>query len=135
MRTAILLLLFTLTGIGVQAQKEISFFEGTWDEALAESKETGKPIFMDCYTVWCGPCKLMDRNTFKDKAVAEFFNENFICVKMDMEKGEGLDLSREYRITAYPTLLILDSDGGIKSRILGYQPPEKFLEFGKTATE
>ena len=49
----------------------IRFFEGSWAEALAESKKTGKPIFMDCYTVWCVPCKKLAKEVFTKPEIGD----------------------------------------------------------------
>jgi thiol:disulfide interchange protein len=130
------LVLFGLTHLSVFAQAEqtgIQFFEGTYEEALNKAAEENKLIFMDAYTTWCGPCKWMSRNTFTDASVADFFNENFINVKMDMERGEGPGLARKFRIRGYPTLLFLDAQGNIAHQKLGALPADQFLDLGKAA--
>lgn len=116
---------FTEDNAGIQF-KNISF-----SEAQAEAKNEGKYIFMDCYAVWCGPCKSMEKRVFSKGEVGEYFNENFINVKMDMERGEGPRLSNKYRITGYPTLLILDSEGNVVGRQLGYLNEKQLLQFAK----
>ena len=76
--------------------RSIEFQDITFDEALKASRTENKPIFMDCYAVWCGPCKWMSANIFTNNAVADYYNENYICVKFDMEKGEGIDIAKKY---------------------------------------
>ncbi len=76
--------------LGGQAQG-IRFAEGSWKELLETAKKEGKLIFVDCYTEWCQPCKQMEQQVFPSKKVGKFYNEHFINVKMDMEKGEGPD--------------------------------------------
>ncbi|MBA2562325.1 MAG: thioredoxin family protein, partial [Chitinophagaceae bacterium] len=44
----------------------IQFIEEDWKKALQQAKEQSKLIFLDAYTSWCGPCKLLKRNTFPD---------------------------------------------------------------------
>ena len=61
-------------------------------EALAKAKAENKLVFMDCYTSWCGPCKYMTETIFPQEKAGEFFNPKFVCVKFDMEKGEGKEL-------------------------------------------
>ena len=68
------------------AQGGIEFFHGTWAEAKAKAKAEDKLIFVDAYAEWCGPCKRMSAQTFPDPKAGEFFNPNFICLKIDMEK-------------------------------------------------
>ena len=111
----------------------MEFHHGTWDEALAKSKETGKLIFMDAFTTWCGPCKRMSAQTFPLKEVGEFYNANFINVKMDMEKGEGLMLAGKYEVSSYPTLLYIDGEGKLVSKAIGYMDGPKFIDAGKSA--
>ena len=70
-------------------------------------------VFVDCYTTWCGPCKYMTSNVFPQETVGDYFNPNFICLKIDMEKGEGPELVKRYGIRAFPTFLILRPDGSV----------------------
>lgn len=109
----------------------IKFIEENWSKALAEAKKQNKLIFLDAYTSWCGPCKMLKRNTFPDKAVGELFNKNFINIALDMEKGDGPAIAEKYNVTAYPTLIITDADGKIITYTRGYVEPAQLIEFGK----
>lgn len=114
--------LFFLIGIVTfsQAQnREILFEKGSFQEILTKAQQEQKLIFMDCYTSWCGPCKLLAKNVFTQDNVADFFNTHFINVSMDMEKGEGKALQQKYQIEAYPTLLLLDAQGEEVFRSVG----------------
>lgn len=112
----------------------IEFFQGTWSEALAESKKTEKIIFVDAYTTWCGPCKWMAKNTFPDTTVGKFYNSNFINVKLDMEKeGDGLSFAGKYEVRAYPTLVFVDGNGDLVHRAVGARNSEGFVLLGEDA--
>ena len=112
----------------------IEFFQGTWNEAMANSDKKDKLIFLDAYAAWCGPCKLMAKNTFTEEAVGSFFNENFINVKMDMEKhAEGPRLSRKFELTAYPSLYFIDKNEKVVHFGLGYHKPNQIIALGKAA--
>lgn len=113
------------------AKRSIQFTEGTWKEILALAAKENKPIFVDCYTVWCGPCKQMAAEVFTDPIVAEYFNSTFINVKVDMEKGEGIDLKNHYEVRAFPTFLYLDPKGNVVSRIVGSMPAAEFVKASK----
>jgi thioredoxin-related protein len=119
----------------MQADAQIAFHNGTWAEALAKAKKENKLIFMDAYTTWCGPCKWLAKNVFTDKEVGEFFNKNFVCVKMDMEKGEGIALAEKYGVQAYPTLLYIDGNGELAHRNCGAVEAPEFIEQGRTALD
>jgi len=111
----------------------INFFHGTLKEAKAKAKKENKLIFIDCFTTWCGPCKKMAKTTFVSKEVGDYYNKNFICMKIDMEAGEGTTVASSYAIEAYPTYLFLDHKGDVKHRDLGFIDANRFIEVGKTA--
>lgn len=91
------------------AQTGVKFEPITWEKALEKAKENNKIIFLDAYTTWCAPCKMMEKEVFPRVPVGDFFNSNFICVKMDMERGEGIDLARRFNIHAFPTFIFVDA--------------------------
>ena len=111
----------------------ISFLENQWGKAMQKAAAEHKYIFLDAYATWCGPCKLLTRTTFRDKNVAAFFNEHFVSVSMDVEKGEGAELASKWGIRAMPTLLFLDSAGEPVVRSIGYLGAEELLALGKQA--
>ncbi|MET3114178.1 thioredoxin 1 [Pedobacter sp. CG_S7] len=110
--------------------KQINFIENSWGLALKKAKAEHKYIFVDAYTVWCGPCKLLKTTTFKDKQVADFFNTSFVNLSIDMEKGEGIKLAEKWGVDAYPTLLVLDPNGDVVLINVGYIKAEELLEIG-----
>ena len=125
MRKSILTLVFLTVCMVVAASpmesgEGVNFNDGkTFNEILALAKKEGKPVFMDCYTEWCGPCKMMANKEFPKKEAGDYFNKKFVCFKMDMEKGEGPELAKRYDVNAYPTFLILDGDGNLTGRCVG----------------
>lgn len=113
----------------------IVFETGTWDEALAKAKETGRPVFVDVYTTWCGPCKRMSNDVFPQKSVGDVYNANFVCYKLDAEKGEGPALSEKYTVKGYPTYLFLRADGTVFYRFMGSCAAEQFLRITQSAID
>jgi thiol:disulfide interchange protein len=113
----------------------IRFFEGTWSEAVKKSKEENKPIFLDVYATWCGPCKMLKRNTFSDKGVGEYFNTHFINVSIDGEEEEGRKLMEKFNLRAYPSLLVIDQHETAQVVEAGYKSPNKLIDFGKKGLE
>lgn len=129
----IALSLFVSVSVFGQEVEGIKFIKEDLAQAQTLAASSDKIIFVDAYTTWCGPCKMMDRTTFKDESVAKFYNENFVNLKMDMEKGEGPSLSKLYSVRGYPSLLFLNAGGELVHRSLGFQDGEKFLKLGKSA--
>ena len=127
MKTIYLLITCLLIQWGVFAQEGVNFRDLTFNEALAQAKAEKKMVFMDCYTSWCGPCKNMTNNVFPQKAAGDYFNPRFVCVKYDMEKGEGPELAKRFGVRAYPTFLILRPDGTVQHKIVGGGDLDKFI--------
>lgn len=113
--------------------KGITFIEQDWDKALKQAKAEKKLVFIDIYAIWCGPCKLLKKNTFTDQKVGEFFNKNFVNVSIDGEKGVGPSLAQKYGITAYPSLIVTDGDGKPVLYTMGYIDPATLMEFAQAA--
>lgn len=107
----------------------------TFKDLLAIAKKENKLLFVDAYTTWCAPCKLMVKNTFPQPAVGDFYNANFINSKIDMEKGEGIDLAKKYNVRAYPTYLFINGDGELIHRVTSYFDAEDFINVGKDAVD
>ena len=97
-------------------------------EVLKKAKQENKFVFLDCYTTWCGPCKQMSNLVFPLKSVGDFMNVRFVNVKIDMETDEGRELAKRYGVKAFPTMLLLDAEGEVISKIVGSQSPDVFLE-------
>ena len=115
--------------VGVDAQnRSIVFREGNWEKILKQAKKEKKLIFVDCYTSWCGPCKMMSSKVFPDKQAGDFFNPRFISLKIDMEKGEGKELAQKWNISAFPTYLILNPQGEVVYTSRGYIPVEELIK-------
>ena len=72
---------------------------------------------------------MLARNVFPRPEVGKVFNARFVNLKMDMEKGEGLEVAKRYGITAYPTLLVINPDGTVAGKVVGARLQiETFLE-------
>lgn len=121
----------------------------TFEEALALQKKKPKKIMMDVYTNWCGPCKMLDRNTFKNADVAKYVNDNYYAVKFNAEGNDVVkykgttysnknykaemssrrngvhDLTRALQVNAYPTIVFFDEKGDLIFPVRGYQNPQQ----------
>lgn len=128
-------LLCTVLALPAMAQegKGIQFFKGTFAQALAKAKSEGKPLFVDFYAVWCGPCKKMEKQIFTQLEVGEYFNKHFVAVQLDAEKPENVDVAKTYKVEAFPTLGIFDGEGKALSINVGYMNAQELMAMAKTA--
>ncbi|HPF11067.1 MAG TPA: thioredoxin family protein [Flavobacteriaceae bacterium] len=142
-----------LSVISVTQAQEIKWM--SMNEALAAQAKNPKKIFVDVYTIWCGPCKMLDKNTFSNPDVASFVNKNFYAVKFNAEGDEtisyqgksysnpGYDPSKAMKrnsshqfsrfmgVNAYPTMLFIDETGNLINRVKGYRTPQQLELFLK----
>lgn len=112
-------LLFICMFMAVSMFAQTNFQDLTFDKAIEKAKAENKYVFIDCYTVWCGPCKMMSEKILPLEDVGKYMNEHFICIKLDMEKGEGREIAQKYHVTAYPTFLVLKTDKSLLHRVVG----------------
>lgn len=121
-------------------------------------KTNEKNIIIDIYTNWCGPCKLMEKNTFQNKYISKFINENYHAVKFNAEGNETVtftekvfqnpnfdikrvntrnathEFTRFLGVSAYPTTIFLDKDMSLITPVRGYLIPKQleiYLELFK----
>jgi len=134
MKKALSLVLFC-TAVLWYAQEGITFRDGDFKTALAQAKKEKKLIFMDAFAAWCGPCKLMEKNVFTQPAVGKYYNDNFINVRYDMEKGEGREIAQKYGVRSYPSFLFLNGDGEVVLQSYGYMVENDFLQVGREANQ
>ncbi len=127
---SILSMLFIMVIMSSQAQTDggIQFTQGSWDAIKQLAKDQNKPIFIDCYTSWCGPCKMLSKKVFTQPQVGQLFNDHFINFKIDMEKGEGPALKSQYKVAAYPTLIWVDANGNELHKSVGAPNADELLQ-------
>ena len=146
-----ILFLLLLGSVVVQAQ-EIQWM--TLAEALEAQKTAPKKIFMDVYTKWCGPCKLLDKKTFANRDVARYISEHYYAVKFNAEGTEEIafydqvfrnpnyDPNRKSRnathqftqflgIRGYPTMVFFSEDGDPIMPVVGYYNPQQLEPYLK----
>ncbi len=104
---------------------ETPFVELSFDAALAEAKRANKIVMIDFFTTWCGPCKKLDRITWKDPKVVAWLGQKCVALKVDAEKNR--DLAQRFKISAYPTLVFVSSAGKELDRLRGFRDGTQFL--------
>ena len=156
MMKKVILLLTVLMTVSITAQ-EINWV--TLEKAVELQKKKPKKIMMDVYTNWCGPCKMLDRNTFQNLDVVKYVNENYYAVKFNAEGNDVItfknntysnpnynpananrrnsahQLAGYFQIQAYPTIVFLDEDQNLLTPLRGYQTPpqlELYLKLFKS---
>ncbi|QDV89489.1 Thioredoxin [Phycisphaerae bacterium RAS2] len=123
---AIIVLIFAGASRGEEPFAKMSF-----KEACAAAKRDSKVVLIDFYTTWCGPCKRMDKTTWKDKKVIAWMKEKTVALKVDAE--EDVELAKKYTIEGYPTIVFIKPDGTEIDRLVGGRDADGFLEDANAA--
>lgn len=147
-----LLFFALLLSTGLVSAQKINWM--SMEEALAAQEKKPKKIIMDVYTNWCGPCKLLDKNTFGNPAVAAYVNENYYAVKFNAEGTEEITyqdftytnpnyqagrkgrnsqhlFAHALKVNAYPSIVFFEEDGKLIQAITGYKTPKQLEIFLK----
>lgn len=145
MKKPLIILVLLLCSYPLFAQK-VNWM--SMSEALAAQQKVPKKIFMDAYTEWCGPCKMLDKNTLQHPKVAAYLNTHFYPVKFNAEGTEKITyqgfeytnpnydprrkgrnsqhfLANALKISAYPTLVFFDEEGKLIAPVVGYKTPQQ----------
>lgn len=109
---------------GIEFMPEGSLLQAAVDKAKAENKL----VFLDCYTSWCGPCRMMATKIFPTQEVGDFMNPKYVSIKIDMEKGEGPAVAERLQVSAFPTFVILNGEGAEVGRFVGGSDAKGFME-------
>lgn len=119
----------------------------TFDEAYKKCKKNPRPILVDIYTTWCGPCKMMSTQTFNNPGIAKYINDNFYAVKFDAESKDSVKFDKYVFVStdaanpkaphqfaasildnqlAYPSIVFLSNQIQRLDVIKGFMPPKNF---------
>ncbi len=124
----------------------------TMEEALTAQEKAPKKIILDAYTTWCGPCKMLDKNTFSNKNVIKYINDNYYAVKFNAEGNETVEyqdftytnpnyvpgrkgrnsqhlFAHALKVRAYPSLVFFEEDGTLIQAVAGYKTPQQLEIF------
>jgi thiol:disulfide interchange protein len=100
---------------------------------LENAQKLKKPVFLEFYATWCGPCKVMDREVFKKPEVYNYLNQHFISYHVDVDDTNGRAISEIYEVTGMPTVVFVDPQGVVLERELGLITMDRFKKVAASA--
>jgi thiol:disulfide interchange protein DsbD len=107
------------------------------EERVAEALKAGKPVMIDFYAIWCGPCREMDSAVFSRQEVADAAT-NFLALRVDVSDDSNIPaqkVAKKFGITGLPTLVFLGTNGQERAelRLLGKDEPAVVIQRLKAA--
>lgn len=116
--------------------QSINFEPMSLEDALTESGKTGKPVLFMAYQSTCSHCEKMLNEIFPDTAVSNFYNANYINVKVDLlDQAMAKKYIKQFYITSFPTFVILNSKGETLYQFVGEFKGSEFVKQGKLALD
>jgi thiol:disulfide interchange protein DsbD len=131
----VLLALFMILGIVIVLASQVLHSQGiedtvqwvtNYDEGVASAHIEGSLVLIEFYADWCGRCRDFEHETWRDPGVIELVNDEFVCIKIDVDVNSTL--RNQYHVTSLPTVVVLTSSGVEMDRI-GYVTAPEFLDF------
>jgi thioredoxin 1 len=131
----LLLALFMILGIGIVLASQVLQSQGiedsvqwiiSYDEGLATAQAEGSLVLVEFYADWCGRCRDFEQETWRNPDISQFINEEFICIKVDVDLNSTL--RNMFHVTSLPTVVFLSSSGVEVGRI-GYVSASAFLDY------
>lgn len=92
-------------------------------ECLDAAKAENKLIFVDAVATWCGWCKKMEMETFKNSEISKLL-ESYVCLRVIVENDTAF--SGKYTVNEFPTILFLKPDGSEIERYIGFKNIDDF---------
>lgn len=119
----------------------IQFVQGSFDDAMAEARKANRPLFVDIWATWCGPCKRLGREIFPQQKVGDYFNPRFVCYQLQTDPKDTVALRRarevmeQYQVTALPTLLWIAPNGELMHYCTGFCSADELISRAQTALD
>ena len=98
----------------------LTIIEQDYKRALELAAEQDKLLFIDFYTVWCRPCKRLDKYVFHNDSIGRLLSQQAVLLKYDAEQDTTFHLSKKYHVNSYPTGLLLTPEGRVLTRQAGF---------------
>ncbi|MES2646290.1 MAG: thioredoxin fold domain-containing protein [Bacteroidota bacterium] len=149
MKKILLALVILVSNLAIAQQDSGIHFEhaSSWKAVQEKAKAENKFIFMDAFTTWCGPCRMMAKEIFPLKEVGAFFNANYISLKVQLDTtkkdneeikkwyADAHAIMRDYKVNVFPTYLFFSPDGKLVHRAVGSSEAAAFIAKGKDALD
>ncbi|MCD0488623.1 thioredoxin family protein [Pedobacter sp. MC2016-14] len=136
-----LFLILLLLSVLISANAQGVNFDHTlnWEQVKAKAKAENKYIFADCYGSYCAPCIKMLKDVFPRKEMGDFFNDKFICLKLQLDRTSKDDeyvkmwyndvemIVKKYGMPSLPTFFFFSPDGELVHRVPGIENAKSLI--------
>ena len=110
-----------VTEDGSEHLEELTWFNDDFNAASAEAERSDKPLLIDMYADWCGPCVTLGEEYFTSEDMHPVLS-NFVLLRLDVDSPGGGPYAMQYNVSAIPCVVIAKADGTEIDRIIGTTP-------------
>lgn len=103
------------------ATTELVWLQDDFETASAQASESGKPLLIDMYADWCGPCRTLGEQYFTSEEMNPVLS-NFVLLRIDVDNPAMATYAQRYNVSAIPCVVIAQADGTEIDRIVGTTP-------------
>lgn len=112
---------------GRQALAKVQLDSKPLEQALKIARAQNKLVLADMSAIWCPTCRKLDQQVFADQQVKEAVGKRYIFSRIEYESPEGKAFAERYRVSGFPTVLILDAEGKMLRRLPLTFDPQNFI--------
>lgn len=126
MKNTIMILVAAIS-FGSTLTAQISFSPLSYQEGFEKAKQNNQLLFVDVFTTWCGPCKMLSSNVFPDEELGNVMNQSFVNIKVDGDDESNYGMMEQFEVSAFPTMLLIDPRTDRVRKIEGYVQADEII--------
>lgn len=122
-----IMILAAAISFGGTLTAQISFSPLSYQEGFEKARQNNQLLFVDVFTTWCGPCKILSSNVFPDEELGDVMNQSFVNIKVDGDDESNYGMMEQFEVSAFPTMLLIDPRTDRVRKIEGYVQADEII--------
>ena len=130
MTQRLLILLFWIASLPVleaAPETKVVFNPNSFPNVKQQAARENRPFFAYFTAQWCAPCRIMDESTWQYQELADYVDDHYFAVKVDVDDFDGIGLKQQFKVEAFPTIILFAPDGQFLKRLEGGVTGTKLL--------
>ena len=115
-----------------ESTTETMVWSTDYEQVLAQSKSSGKPMLIEFTADWCEPCRKLKRQTYLNPRVIAASQR---VLNLSVDTASGSDMAKElvklHQVDVLPTFVVLGTDGKVRPELRrsGFMGPKEFRSY------
>lgn len=113
------------TWLGKEALNNTGLSKLTLEDALHVAENENKNVLVNISAIWCPTCRKLDKEIFSSDQVKTALAEAYVFTRIEYESTQGKNFMQKYKVSGFPTLIVLDAQGNkLRQLKLTFKPGE-----------